>query len=143
MDGCMKQPSEMAEYYGEHDFQDEMNAMIQSMNRMIALGRAYSQILYQDVEWKDAGGTLWKLEEMTPSHVSNLIKWLERRASMMKRCYYMYLEWDCYSMPHGDAATDAIEGMMMKLEDMSVHEWIMDTTLVRRLTKLEAMYERR
>ncbi len=91
--------------------------------------------LAQDKKWTEQGGRTWRLDDMRPSHRTNLLAWLRRQATELKS----HNDWrNCLiSMPgeHTMAYDMVMDGITDELEQ-SPQRWLADQPLVIRLAAL-------
>ena len=90
--------------------------------------------LYQDEKWISLTEEVFRLEDMRPGHLSNVLAFLRRHADGLK--FQADLALCTGPQPRGDAASDAFEDACDQQFRMSAGRWIETTALVRRLRVL-------
>lgn len=93
--------------------------------------------LHQDETWRTESGEILRLEDMTPSHRANALRWLRRRAAALELYDGLAMFGSPLGAPRGDAACDAVDALMAeRCSDPA--GWLESTPLVKRLAALVA-----
>lgn len=100
-------------------------------------------ILNQDKVWLPYGADKpMKLKDMEPSHVANLLAFLERKKRTMKQKVEYY--WMMVAAHHdgGEMAQDSLDSIADRLINQSADEWFNEQPLIVELRRLKAKYDK-
>lgn len=100
-------------------------------------------ILEQDSVWLPYGADKpVRLKLMEPSHVANLLAFLERRKQLMKQKIEEYYWKVAYLHDGGEMAQDSLDRIADDLIEQSTDEWFEEQPLIIELRRLKAKYDK-
>lgn len=115
-----------------------MAEFIEQLALRVMATRSLRERLSQDEVWTDAFGKTRPLEDLTPSHVQNLMGWLEKRARQIHdgACG----EYVFATPPTADMASYYFEQEQAEVFETSPQKWLAGQPLMVRLTELATEY---
>lgn len=101
-------------------------------------------LLDQTEIWEPKDKPIVLIDQMTPTHVRNLLRWFELRAERLKEVYItrtVLSSMGGYG-PSGDAACDAFDSEFEQLERSSAETLLNSWPLIKRLRELDKAFRK-